>query len=620
MPLALPLVSFIFNPPPNSSGGSIGSEERAVKLTTYIGKLPSKARTLAALLAIGFLFGLLSPLVFGLTYEASIDFLVSLITLGSKGVLLISLPAILSAFAATAIKRKFLLQKSLFTSMTCSFVYILFYSLAMAGGAAGISPGVVFLGYGFAFILWYVIGRVFFNLHWYTALTVSLVQLVFNASALLLSESIFVSPDPAAIVLKLYFSAFAFLAALYALFWLIDAPMKRNFGVSGVEAATLFMAQWSGKSKGLEGLFESVGEEVETYVNVFAFRRTVGSKEREIFFVTPCVHYGPFGNLGGSEFPYLISERLANERGSEVFVFHGTATHDFNPVSSDEIESVMGGLGKAIDSIKYEKAMGAVLTGKAGTCKATCIISNSDCFIGLTRAPRTTEDIDFSIGTSIRYMALSKGMRDAAVVDAHNSETGEITRFYMGDPIGFEYLDSAENALSRKYKPVPMKLGTHCDDMSDLISGSLGKGGLKTAVFGVGKAFNAILLFDANGVTPGFRRKIIDSVKELGVDAEVYTTDTHCINAVSGVLNPLGRKEDEIFMRRIIEAVEAAKTNLSEVKSGMKTERIKIKVFGSQQSSELLGTINSIVAVAKLAVPLVFIITALFVLWGITKL
>ncbi len=599
---------------------AIGSEEKAVKLTTYLGSLPSRRRTIMVLLAMGFLFGLLTHLIKPAEGDWPLGAIIALISRGADGLLLISMPAIVSAFTITLIKREMRLQKSLFISMACSLIYVLFYSLSMAGGSSSMTIGATVLGFGLAFVLWYAVARVFFNFHWYTSLTLATIQLVFNAVTILFLSAIFVSTDPSAIALKLTFSTLAFLAALYAAFWLVDAPMKRNFGVSGVEAATLFIAQWTAKSKGLEGLFESVGEDVETLVSVMAFRRKEDGKTRECLFVVPSVHYGPFGNLGGSEFPHLIAERLGTERGADVFVFHGAATHDFNPVASDQIEPILDGCRRALAEMKFEKAKGAVVLGKAGTCRANCLISNNNCFIGLTRAPKTTEDLDLSIGFAIRYLAMTKGMGDAAVVDAHNSETGEIMRVYMGDPLSFEYMDSAEAALSEKFKPVPLRMGVHCDDMSDLANSSLGKAGLKTAVFETGGKLSAILLFDANGITPGFRRKIIDEVRISGVDCEIYTTDTHSINAVSGVLNPLGNREDDMFLKRVLDSVETAKSKLSDVETGLKTERIKIKVFGTQQSSELLGTISSIVAVVRFAVPIVFLITALFVLWGITKL
>ncbi|MFH0818153.1 MAG: hypothetical protein V1909_06000 [Candidatus Micrarchaeota archaeon] len=133
---------------------AISSEEKAVKLTTYLGKLPSRRRTLMVLVAMGFLFGLLSSLITPIPGGLSVDFFISLVTLGAKGVLLISIPAILSAFTVTAVKRKIGLQQSLFIAMTCALFYVLFYSLAMAGGGAGISPEIAFLGFGVAFVLW----------------------------------------------------------------------------------------------------------------------------------------------------------------------------------------------------------------------------------------------------------------------------------------------------------------------------------------------------------------------------------------------------------------------------------------------------------------------------------
>ncbi len=581
-------------------------------LTTYFGKLPSRRRSIISLLAMGFLFGLLTHFITPVEADSAYGLALGLLMRGADGLLLISVPAILSAFAITLIKRELSLQKSLFIALVSSFLYAFFYFIAKTG----ISPDVLFVGYGLVFVVWYVVARVFFNLHWYTAFTLSLIQLVFNAGFLFLGRMMVLSNDPATTVLKLYLSSLAFIFALYAVFWLIDAPMKRNFGVSGVEAASLFMAQWMVKSKGLEEMFQSVGEEVETLVSVMSLCR----KGKECLFVVPAVHYGPFGNLGGSDFPHLLAERLGNG-GREVFVFHGTATHDFNPVATEEISSLIDGCNRALSGMKLEKARGAFLIGKAGSSRALCLVANKNCFISLTRAPKTTEDMDFALGMSIRYLALSLGMDEAAVADAHNSETGEISRVYAGDPIGFEYLDSVKGALSKKFRYEPLKFGFSRDDLSGVSEGTTGKGGLKAAVFQAGDKLHGILLFDANGITPGFRRRLIEAAREReGVECEIYTTDTHSINTVSGVLNPIGNREGEEFVTRVLDAVELAKDDLSEFEVGMKTERVRIKVFGTQQSSELLGTINSIVAVARVAVPIVFLVTALFVLWGLTKI
>ncbi len=594
----------------------VGSEENAVKLTSVLGTLPSRRKTFMGLLAMGFLFGVLTHLVLPVEQTDAYYFILGIIERGTNGFFLISLPAILSAFTFTLIKRV-ALRKSLFIAFVCSLVYVLFYYITLASQGNGVTADVMFVGYGLAFVVWYLVARVFFNLHWYTSFVLSVTQLVYNASFLLIGKLVFVSTDPAATVIKIYFSALAFLAALYAVFWLIDAPMRRNFGVSGIKAISLFMAQWMSKSKDLEGMFESVGEEIETIVNVMMFKR----KNKNCLFVTPYVHYGPFGNLGGSEFPYLIAKSLEKETGSDVFVFHGTATHDFNPVSSDEIIPILEGCRKALSNMKIGKGVGKIVTGKAGTCKANCIMVNDSCFVGLTRAPRTTEDVDFALGMSIRYMGISMGMKEVGVIDAHNAETGEITRVHMGDPVGFEYMDSVKHALEHDGAQNSMKIGIHIDDMAGVSEGSIGMGGLKTAVFQVKKKLFATILFDANGILPGFRREIINAIRETGfTDCEVYTTDTHSVNTVSGVLNPLGGKESEEVVERVVQSVMSAKKDLSEFQAGMRTERIKIKVFGTQQSSELLGTVNSIVAVTRLAIPTLFFLTALFVLWGITKL
>lgn len=81
----------------------------------------------------------------------------------------------------------------------------------------------------------------------------------------------------------------------------------------------------------------------------------------------------------------------------------------------------------------------------------------------------------------------------------------------------------------------------------------------------------------------------------------VFTTDTHQTNMVRGVLNPL--KEQENTLETIREAVREAVSDMQEAKYFSDRRWFDIRVLGAKQSIEVISTVNSIVAVAKITLP-----------------
>ena len=304
--------------------------------------------------------------------------------------------------------------------------------------------------------------------------------------------------------------------------------MRKSFGVSSTDAFSMFVAQWLYQNKDLEGALENVGSKAKVLLSFMGFDR---GKDK-IFFVVPCVHFGPFGNLGGSEFPYLIAKELDKKYGSNTFVFHGTVTHDLDPVCSGELKNVLNTCEKCIKEAKYESATIALRAGKEEECNADVLEINDCFFAGLSRAPNTTEDINFGLGLAMMNEA-EKNARIAIVVDQHNAETGEITTFEPGSKIGFNYMEAIKQALTRK-KVKKNKLMVGISKRAvDLPF--IGSAGIKVAMFSSEPEYVLILL-DANGVTPEFHQQIVSEIKKLGNEykknwtASVYTTDTHEIN------------------------------------------------------------------------------------------
>jgi len=589
-----------------------GLEEKAVGLTEYMPSVPSATSSAMMLIALGFLFGIALAMVKG-TVNAF-----AFLEFAAAGIFLVSIPAFLSAITCIATKRQLKFRRMLFLSLVCAVLYAAFYLASAAlGGVYAQSANFILVGYGLGFILWYAIAKLAFQLR-YSAFLFAILQLAYNALFFSASKVIGLGSDTFAITLKFYFVSGIFLLALYAIFWLINAPIRRNFGISGIDALSMFLGQWISSSSDIEEMFESVGQDVETTVGVVVFE---GRKNRSAF-VIPNVHFGPIGNLGGSEFPRLISNMMEAKHGMRTFVFHGTATHDFDPVSSREVENVWEACDRALKGMKLSQARGDFAIGKAGNSRAHCIRMNDAAFVGFTRAPRTTEDVDFSVGMAIgeRMRALGVGM--PIVCDAHNAELGEIMKIESGNPIGFEYIDAAEDAVGRASGRSQLKFGAGFEEFKGFGQAGIGANGLRCGAFdfGGGKKY-LLMLFDANGIAPGFRRELIGMAeKKTGYQCELYTTDTHSVNMIRGVLNPVGEKRTEeilgLSLKAALDAVEAVEP----VKVGTAVERFGIKVIGPRQASEFVGTVNSIVAIAKIAVPVMLIGTVLLVLWAATKI
>ena len=593
------------------------STGKAVELTRFLsGSLPSSFRIFIFIVVLSFLIGTLASLVTGGELVSSIA------RGGGEGIFIVGVPAVLSSAICVLMKRRISLKKTLFLSFISSIIYSIFYIAARLIQTSGVtivnSFDVILVGNALVFALWFSVAYILFSIR-RSSLLFGVVQPTLNIVFFLAYGPISAQAAPELVLLKLYFASSIFLVAVYVMFWLVNAPMKRAFGVSSIEAVSLFLAQWFERSKKIEDLLEEVGVNIDTLLGVMAFK---AKGKLKCIFLIPYVHFGPFGNLGGSEFPYLLSNAVNEATDAEVMVFHGTATHDFNPVSSEEVVKFIERTRDMLKEMRFSKAVGSITLAKHETCKVHSLVVNNKGFLALTRAPRTTEDVDFSLGLAYRNQAIASGLEEAMIADAHNAETGEITRVEAGDPISFEYMEAVRKAAEKRKRDKPVKLGIAVDSLIDLGKESgVGRDGMKVALFEFNGDKFAFILFDGNGILPSTRKDLTSAVKGMGVRCEVMTTDSHSTNVVGGVLNPIGRKNGNEVVRRACQCVARAAKNVEAVEADMRVEKVEgVRVFGVSQSQQLIGTVNSIVAVMRIIAPLLFLSAALFALWAITKI
>ena len=149
-------------------------------------------------------------------------------------------------------------------------------------------------------------------------------------------------------IFKVIIASLIFLLAIYSFISVVESPMKKNLGFGALEILSDFISHMNEGSDNIEELFDNAGEAIDTLVGVVSFRKLDGSIKS--LFISPCVHPGPLGDIGGSNMPTI----LANSFDVFTMVAHGPSTHDFNPVSSKEIVKIEEAVRKALDKIEYD--------------------------------------------------------------------------------------------------------------------------------------------------------------------------------------------------------------------------------------------------------------------------
>ena len=412
-------------------------------------------------------------------------------------------------------------------------------------------------------------------------------------------------------IFKVIIASIIFLLAIYSFIRVVESPMKKNLGFGALEILSYFILHMNEGSNTIEELFDNAGEAIDTLVGVASFRRLDGSIKS--LFISPCVHPGPLGDIGGSNMPTILAESF----DAFTMVAHGPSTHDFNPVSSKEIVKIEDAVRKALDKIEYSPKASEFVRYSYKKANIGVQFFNKGTIMLSTFAPSGSDDIEFAVGlTTMIESQKELGSENNILVDCHNSFNAEKGGVLPGNPELFQLLDTIK-LIEKKDLEHEIQVGCYHTDLGgfDKHQG-IGESGLKTMVIEVNGQRTAYVLFDSNNMELGFRETIFNAVQDLDIDEiEVMTTDTHTVNTLSAGYNPVGTVEKEKIIDYIKLSIMEAINDLEPVEAGTSTERIlNLKTFGPNNSTELISTISSIVAVSKIIAPLTFIVAIIFVL------
>jgi predicted neutral ceramidase superfamily lipid hydrolase len=586
------------------------SAKKALGITKYFISLPS-SKEIAILIL---LFGIIGGIILNqLIYKGSLNTqeIFYFIGLGSIGLIF---PTFFISFLVKIFRKKIQLNQALFISFLTMLIHIIFSSLALFLASFSILfYNLILIGFAFTFLLWFFSFSLIFGFK-KSSIIFAILQTIVYLIAFSLSFSIIQMESN--IVVKLVLSVLALFVLIYFILYISSGPLKRNLGIGSTQIIELFFSQWLYGKKDMEDALDELGEKAKTWIAICSFK----TKTKFIHLIVPYFHFGPFGNLGGSDFSYRIEEGLKNNQQT-VFVFHGTATHSMDPVSSSSINSILKICKEGLKKIEYKPAYFAIKKNKYKNTTCYLLEINNYAIASYTRAPFSTEDINVAIGWALMEH-MEKKFLGGVVIDCHNCETNDVDYIEPGSEASFELLEALKKCKKQKSFLSRMKVGSSTYYPEDIQA--IASGGIKVLAFeGENRLPNFIVLLDSNSTTAQTREEILQLIKNKYPKtnfAEVYTTDTHELNTVRGVFNPAGLKDQEKILKIIEKLLDEAYNSLEYADFGMRKEQIELKVIGPYQTAEITATLNSIFAVLKILLPALTIATIIFLIWFLGKL
>lgn len=545
-----------------------GGDERLQRLTRYLFTAP------------GWPFSLIIVLVLGLLIDGAF---IGAGRGGPAGTLGFTLPA-LAAFLVTKpavglIGRKMTWNRSALLALACTLFGIIITLIAVLIAPA-LLPLFFAISLGFVLGIRLIVLAAIADYRLYRVAGPAAVQSVAGAAA-----GAFLFPPPfltlSAVLIVI------FLVAAVVFIWLIERPLARGFGITGLSFLNSFIDLSDG-SRGMEEFFREIGEEVYVPQVNFFFR---SGGERVLTISIPNVHPGPLGEIGGG----IIPAEFGKAFPGMVMVPHGAATHDFNLVSSAEIGKLIDAVKKTEEGLAYREEASRSARLGAGSVSILVQRFGDALLIVSTRSPEETEDLDVSIG--LRIMA--EGHRvtpHLGFVDAHNCMKDDIVIVTPATLIATEYFRACVAAIERfpTMETAPFLVGTSRVPLPFTRDQGFGDLGLQVCVVGVAGQKTAYVLFDGNNIAAGAREIFRDRLLAYVDDAEIMTTDSHVVNTISGK-NPVGMKvSPDLILPYLARGVEEAIGSMKPAEVAASTACAeRVVVFGSSRIAQLSGTVNT---------------------------
>ncbi|MGC8895260.1 MAG: DUF2070 family protein [Candidatus Bathyarchaeia archaeon] len=588
------------------------SMDEAVKHYSSLFKLPSykKAVPFLALVCI------IGAIAFAVRLFQVVEWFISGLFLGVS-VFLINV--VVDYFASSVLLRRdpiYDLRRTVALSLYC---WILWFFFIFAGAAVGSSWLVRFLLLGFSAVV--ILRLIVLNSTSFASYKRLLLASVLQPFSCIIPFMFILieagySIEFYSIPLFFVFSVIISVGSSFVFLFSLNSVGKRMLGFPSMALFKAFLLNWiANLNAPFEEFLEKLGEKQIVEVSLIKFN----SSKPKAFIVTPSIHPGPFKNIGSSLLPSQLKTALEKKLNCVVCVPHGLFGHEFDLASQIQSQKIVGSVVENADFVVHEARATPFVKVNNGLATVCCQIFGHCAFLSFTLAPKTTEDFPPELGMFIRREAEKYGIDCCVIVNAHNSINGAVNIKEALDALKTVAATCLEKTVSQERLPFEVGAATVIPKEFSLKDG-MGPGGITVVVVNVGAQKTAYVVIDGNNMVAGLREKILSALQSLGInDGEVFTTDTHSVNAV--VLNkrgyhPIGEVIDhENLIGYIKEAAVAAMSDLEKVKAACRRITVSdVTVIGGNLLEKLCVLIGRTIQRAKKVVIPIFATSGLLLM------
>lgn len=402
-----------------------------------------------------------------------------------------------------------------------------------------------------------------------------------------------------------YFSSWVFIHFL-------NKVGQRLVGLPSIKILRAFLFNWiADLNTPFEEILENLGEDRDVEVSVLKFNHN-GPKA---VVAVPMVHPGPFKNIGSSLLPYALKKAIEEKFNCVACVPLGSLGHELDLASQVQSKKLIDHVVKMMDFKVYEDVATPLIKVNDGLSTACCQVFGDTVFISFSLSPHTTEDFPQSLTLFVREEAEKLGFKSCLVINAHNSINGELNLNETITSLQRVAVECLRKAALVPKKPFSLGAGTVYPEEFSLKDG-MGPGGITALVTEVdGKKF-AYIVIDGNNMISGLRDKILYAINSIGIDdGEIFTTDTHCVNALTLAkrgYHPVGEViNHEKLTKYVLSAVYKAAENMEPVRAGYSKAVIpKLRIIGRESLERLCLLTDEAFQTAKRIIPPLFAATA----------
>ncbi|MFW9794944.1 MAG: DUF2070 family protein, partial [Candidatus Thorarchaeota archaeon] len=387
----------------------------------------------------------------------------------------------------------------------------------------------------------------------------------------------------------------------------VSVPFERDLGINGPQLLRAFGHDYlAGNPAPLEDTLTQIATLQDVPVEILLFKDEQGPVACGVI---EYVHPGPFRDIGSSGLPSTIIDHIKEKHGIPAFVMHGSCTHQQNLTTKNDYPTVLAEIDRLIEETEVYDEVSGPHWSDGDKFKVWTLFVGNDVLTISTSAPEFTDDISLDVGYDVANMIRERlpQVGGVAVVDAHNCIDDTAVSINQGDPEASEYVGTVSGAVFSTINQPKLRLqfGMYQVIPNDISQEEgMGPAGVIAVVLKFDDREMVLLSIDGNNMESGFREKILSLLKSQGFDdAEVVTTDTHVVNAISLSSRgypPIGRNKPEEILEHVATSSVKARERIQPVKVGLGFGKANgLRTFGEKGFDILTQDIAEAAGIAK---------------------